>query len=338
MGRKTTARDVAAAAGVSASTVDRVLNNRGSVTEEKVQAVLAAAHRLGLDRALSQRPARTLRIAVLVQPPENPFHAEIQSGFEAANRAYPRFNMQFRIHHIDPDRSDRIARQITDLVPQHDGIVIVSAYDGEIAAALTRFSDAGKPVVTLATDMRGIGPHLYVGPDNHKAGRVAGDLMGRFLGAEGGEVIAIAGLMSMIGHRERVEGFREVLTERYPQTRVSDVLESRECRELAGDLVFQAIKRNPKARGIYNASTGAQPIIASLTALRRQEDIVYVTHELTSERRGLLRAGLVDAIIDQDPAQEVRTTVKTMAALFGRAEAFPASLITPLHIHTIENC
>jgi len=275
---------------------------------------------------------------VLAQPPNNPFHADIQSGFEAANHAFPQFNMQFRIHHIDADRSDRIARQITDLVPRHDGIVIVSAYDGEIASALTGFSGAGKPVITLATDIRGIGPHLYVGPDNRKAGRVAGDLMGRFLGAEGGDVIAVAGLLSMIGHRERVEGFREVLTERYPQARVSEVLESRERRDLAADLVFQAIKRNPRARGIYNASTGAQPIIASLTALKRPEGIVYVTHELTGERRRLLRAGLIDAIIDQGPAQEVRTAVETMAALFGRAEAFPVSLITPLHIHTVENC
>lgn len=338
MGSKTTARDVAKAAGVSASTVDRVLNDRGGVTEEKEQAVLAAARRLGLDRALRQRPARTLRVAVLAQSPENTFHAEIQNGFEVANRAYPQFNMQFRMYHIDPGRSDRIARQITDLAPLHDGIVIVSAYEVEIASALTAFSGTGKPVITLATDMHGIGPHLYVGPDNRKAGRIAGDLMGRFLGTGGGDVIVIAGLLSMIGHRERVEGFREVLADRYPRVCVSEILESRECGGLAGDLAFQAIKRNPQTRGIYNASAGAQPIVDSLAALKRQEDIVYVTHELTSERRRLLRAGLIDAIIDQDPAQEVKTTVETMAALLGRTEVFRGSPVTPLHIHTIENC
>ena len=275
---------------------------------------------------------------MLAQPPENPFHAEIQSGFEAANRAYPQFNMQFRMYHIDPDRSDRIARQITDLVPQHDGIVIVSAYDGEIAAALTGFSGAGKPVITLATDMRGIGPHLYIGPDNRKAGRIAGDLMGRFLGAEGGDVIVIAGLLSMIGHRERAEGFCAVLAERYPRMLCVGGLREPRAQRSGGRLVFQAIKRNPQAREIYNTSTGAQPIIDSLTALKRQDDIVYITHELTSERRRLLRAGRIDAIIDQDPAQEVRTAVETMAALFGRAEVFPESLVTPLHIHMIENC
>jgi LacI family transcriptional regulator len=338
MARKTTARDVAEAAGVSASTVDRVLNARGGVAEGKERAVLAAARRLGLDRALNQTPARTLRIAVLTQPPSNPFHAVVQRGFEAANRGYPQFNMQFRVHHIDPERSAQTARRIAELASGHDGIVIVSADDARIASALGAFSRAGKPVIALATDMRGIGPHRYVGPDNRKAGRVAGHLMGRFLGATGGEVLVIAGMLSMIGHEERVAGFRAVLAERHPQCRVAEVLESFERGERAGELVYRALSRNPAVRGIYNASAGAQPVVDALIALKRQDGIVFITHELTDEYRRLLRAGLIDAIIDQDPAQEVRVAVETLAAHFGRAEAFPDSMITPVHIHLIENC
>ena len=83
---KATARDVAKAAGVSLSTVDRVLNGRGGVAADKERRVLEWARKLRLDRALDQRAARTLRIAVLIQPPENPFHAAIQAAFKAANR------------------------------------------------------------------------------------------------------------------------------------------------------------------------------------------------------------------------------------------------------------
>lgn len=338
MGRKTTARDVARAAGVSASTVDRVLNDRGGVAEAKEQAVLRAARRLGLDRALNQRAARTLRIAVLTQPPSNPYHAAVQRCFDAANRGYPLFNMQFRVRHIDPTRSTETARHIAALAPSHDGIVIVSAYDAEIAAALEAFSEAGKPVIALATDIRGIGPHRYVGPDNYRAGRVAGNLMGRFLGATGGEVLVLAGMLSMVGHEERVAGFRAVLAERHPQCRVSEVLESLEREERAGELVYQALKDKPAVRGIYNASAGAQPIVDALTALRRLDETVFITHELNDEYSRLLRAGLIDAIIDQDPAYEVRIAVEMMAADFGRSEALPESLITPVHIHMIENC
>ncbi|HCQ66534.1 MAG TPA: hypothetical protein DIU07_15925 [Rhodobacteraceae bacterium] len=105
-----------------------------------------------------------------------------------------------------------------------------------------------------------------------------------------------------------------------------------------GDLVFPAYTRISQARGVHNAATGPHPIIASLTALNRREDIISISHELTSERRRLLRAGLIDALIDQDPAREVTMTVATMATLFGRTEVFPAPLVTPLRVYTMENC
>ena len=338
MAGKPTAQDVARAAGVSPATVDRVLNGRGGVGADKERRVLEWARKLRLDRALDQRPARTLRIAVLVQPPENPFHAAIQSAFDAANRSWRHLNMQFRVTHIEPTDRVGTARLIASLAPAHDGMVICSAHGDEIAAALAAVSDDGKPVITLATDIRGGGRHTYVGPDNWKAGRVAGDLMGRLLGKAGGEVVMIAGMLSMIGHEEREMGFRSVLRERYPHCRLQDVLQSLEKGERAGDLVFRTLKRNPEVRGIYNASAGARPIVDAMRALGRRDEVVFITHELTEERRRLLREGLIDAIIDQNPELEVRTAVETLAAQFGRLEAAPASTITPVQIHMIENC
>jgi LacI family transcriptional regulator len=333
---KSTARDVAKAAGVSASTVDRVLNGRGGVAPDKERRVLEWARSLRLDRALDQRPARTLRVAVLLQPRENPFHAAVQAAFEAANRDFRHFNLQFRISHIAPSDRRRTARTIAALAPEYDALVLCSAHDDEIAAALDGFAARDKPVIALATDIRGGGRHTYVGPDNWKVGRVAGDLMGRLLGPAGGEVFMIAGMLSMIGHEEREMGFRSVLRERYPQVRLLEVLQSLEQGERAGDLVFRALKANAGIRGIYNASAGAQPVVDAIGGAGRS-GVVFITHELTEERRRLLREGMIDAIIDQNPEFEVRTAVEVIAAHFGRLDAPPAT-VTPVQIHMIENC
>ncbi len=101
--------------------------------------------------------------------------------------------------------------------------------------------------------------------------------------------------------------------------------------------MFDALKRNPNIRGVYNASAGAQAVVNALNALGKRDEIIFITHELTDDRRRLLREGMIDAIIDQDPALEVRTAVEAIAAHFGRRDRPPASLITPIHIHTIEN-
>ncbi|MFK0206463.1 LacI family DNA-binding transcriptional regulator [Agrobacterium sp. NPDC090283] len=334
---KATARDIAQAAGLSLSTVDRVLNNRGGVSQDKERRVLEWARRLNIDRALNQRVSRTLRIAVLLQPPENPFHASVQRSFEEATRQFSRFNLQFSIHHIDPGRPETTVALIRRLMERCDGLAIVSAQDEEVAAALRTFTASGKPVVTLVTDMQGADRFAYVGPDNRRAGRVAGDLMGRLLGKGGGDVVIISGMLSMIGHEEREMGFRAVLRERYPACRVAEVLESRERAELAGDLVFSALKNNDGIRGIYNASAGALSVVKAIRTLGRRDDITFITHELTEDRRQLLREGLIDVIIDQDPAFEVKTVVEVFAHHFGRSDEAPASLITPIHIHMIEN-
>lgn len=336
MARKATAAQVARAAGVSPATVDRVLNSRGGVAEDKERAVLMAARRLGLDRALDQRAARTLRVAVLIQPRTNPFHALVQRWFEAENRARSRFNIQFRIHHADPGDIARMAARIAALAADHDAIVLLSPEDPRISEALAAFRDARKPVIAMATDLPGIGPHLYVGPDNRRSGRVAGDLMGRLMGRGGGEVLVIAGLLSMTGQQERVAGFREVLAERHPDCRIHAVLESREHGENAGDLAHAALRARPALRGIYNASAGAAAVVRAREALGRA-DTVFITHELTDAYRGLLAAGKIDAILDQDPELEVRTVVDLLAAHFGRADAAPATLWTPTRIHMIEN-
>lgn len=338
MARKPTAQDVAREAGVSASTVDRVLNNRGGVAEAKEKRVLQAARRLKLDRSLDLRAARTLRVAVMIQPPSNPFHAALGAAVEAENRGPNPFNFQFRVFHIDPARPERTAARILEIEGAHDALMICVSHHPAVAEALRQVAGKGKPVIALATRFGAQTPHLYVGPDNLRAGRVAGDLMGRLLPADGGDVVVIAGMLSMIGHDERERGFRAVLAERYPGCRICEVLESLEQGARAGALVRRALERNPSVAGIYNASSGAGPIVEVLQRLAPARRVVFITHELTEARRRLLRAGLIDAIIDQNPVLEVRTAVEALAAHFGRLEEGPATTVTPVQIHMIENC
>ena len=70
--RKPTMDDVAKAAGVSYSTVERVLNGRGGVARDKEARVLEWARKLKMDRALDEVSVRWLRIAIVTQKPESP--------------------------------------------------------------------------------------------------------------------------------------------------------------------------------------------------------------------------------------------------------------------------
>ncbi|CAM4304776.1 LacI family DNA-binding transcriptional regulator [Palleronia rufa] len=338
MRSKATARDVAREAGVSLATVDRVLNNRGGVAPEKERRVVLAARRLKLDRALEFRAARTLRIGVFVQPPSNPFHAALAEAAERQNRGPNPFNFELSVLHVDPAAPSRTARTIQETAARFDALIICAAEDPEIVVALRSFAATDKPVVALATDFGPDVPHIYVGPDDYRAGRVAGHLMGRFLGREGGKVLLIAGMMSMIGQRQRREGFRAAITEDFPEVEIVEEVESGENGERAGLLVAWTLARHPDLCGVYNASAGAAEIAEALARVPDRDRCVFITHELTEDRRRLLRAGAIDAIIDQNPDLELRISVEALAERFGRLETGPMTTITPVRIHTRENC
>jgi len=337
MGKKPTANDVARVAGVSASTVDRVLNNRGGVDNAKETAVLAAAKRLGLDRALNFRAARTLRVSAFIQSPDNPFHAALGAAIHAENHGENPYNIQIRVAYVDPRKPDDLLRKVTQTAKGDDGIIICVPQDERLNAVLMEMIAAGKPVVAVATDIRCRGA-IYVGPDNRQAGRLAGDLMGRLLGASGGDILVIAGVLSMVGQVERLAGFEAVLNDRYPGCRILSRGESLDQGDVAGDIAYRALADFPQLRGIYNAAVGAVPVAQAVISAGRGGDLVLITHELTSDRRLLLRNGTVDAVIDQNPALEIRTALRRIAGHYGRdgIMAEPNGF-TPLQIFMREN-
>ena len=263
--RKVTARDLAVAANVSLATIDRVLNRRGGVAEEKEAQVLAAAKKLGMRLSIPVRPSRTMRIAVLIQPPTNPFHASLKRSFDITGRLYTDLNLQFLIYHIDPNEPEQIAQLVKKVTTQHDGL-IVTLPNHELIAAALRQAAARLPTITLATEIDDSGRTAYVGPDDLRAGRVAGDLMGKFLSPEGGDVVVIAGLRGIGGHRDREQGFCEVLRKYYKTVHLSAVVETGEKFGRAGDIIFSVIRDNPNVKGIYHLSSGAKPVVEAIRA------------------------------------------------------------------------
>lgn len=337
MRKKTVAADVATAAGVSLATVDRVLNGRGGVSSEKERKVLEWARKLKLDRDLERRPTRTLRIGVLMQAPSNPFYAALQRAFVRSNDIYFSSNIQVTQYYYDVLDPTGAAKLLTRLPRSQDALIVILPADPLIERALEKVT-AMIPVITMASDLPASGRISYVGLDNYSAGRTAGDLMGRFLGVTGGKIVIVSGLQSFTDQGEREDGFRKVLAERYPCCELDIVLETREQPEVAGALVHKALRQNTDINGIYNLSTGDRSIVEAIKRLGRENSTVVITHELTADRKALLKEGAIDAVIDQNPELEALTAINLLANHFGRTTDKWLSTQTAIAIYTRENC
>jgi len=167
--------------------------------------------------------------------------------------------------------------------------------------------------VTLATDVLNVPRTAYVGIDNRQAGRLAGDLLGRLLGAgQPRKVAMFAGSLSYRGHQEREMGFRHVLGEEFPNVAIVELREMLDDRERAYAEASALLDRHDDLAAIYNIGAGNQGVARALRERGREHSVVFIGHELTDGTKRLLLEGTMDAVIDQNPRVEAREALNLL--------------------------
>ncbi|NLS15047.1 LacI family DNA-binding transcriptional regulator [Rhizobium sp. P40RR-XXII] len=313
-----TVHDIAAAAGVSLATVDRVLNQRPGVrlvTREKVETAIREIGYIRDVAAANLAKGRIYPLVFIVPTGDNSFmhglrsevhHATIRASIERTDiriAEVPPFDVPALVAALDAFQGQDIA-----------GVALVATDAPEVRAAVGRLVAERIPVVTLVSDLTDSARHHYAGIDNIAAGRTAARLLGRFLGDRKGEITVLAGSMLVRDHRERLQGFSAVMAEEFPKLRLLPVLEGRDDPELAGSLVSRALSESRDIVGIYNLGAGNRGLIAALKAVRPERELTVVVHELTQHTRAALVDGTIDAVLNQDAGHEVRSAIRVMKA------------------------
>lgn len=322
--RKPSMDDVAAAAGVSRITVDRVLNGRGGVKPDTERLVIEKARDLGVDRALNIMPTRILRIGIVLQNNTNSYYVKLREGFARASQQYKRYNLRVSFFYFERILPELAVKTLAKASQECDALVVILFEDPQVVAKVEALSRT-MPIVTVASDLPNSGRVDYVGSNAIQEGRTAGALMGRFLGAAGGEIIIIVGSHQLLEHEQREVGFRSILRRNYPNCQIVDCFQSYEQEDIRQDF-RKLLKRFPDLKGIYNMSVGNPGIAEELRAVGKEQEICIISHTVTPERLPLLNEGVIDAIIDRDPYVDARRAIEIQLAQAGR---FSAEDISP---------
>ncbi|POF34554.1 LacI family DNA-binding transcriptional regulator [Roseibium marinum] len=317
--RRVTIHDVAEAAGVSLATVDRALNGRPGVRKNTIEKVKQAAETLNYKPdvfAAGLAKKRLYRFHFLLPNGPNAFMEDLTR--EALSHAQTMSGERMHVHvePIDAFDGHRVAGTLA-LIERAicDGVAVVAPAFPEVRAAIDRLQDRGVPVVTLVSDHPSSTRQHFVGIDNMAAGRTAGRLLGRFLPREPAKVALIAGSLGLRDHAERFAGCREVIEADFPHLQLLKVREGRDDNGRNAELVRGVLKEHPDLAGLYNIGAGNRGAISALQDLGRAQEIVFVGHELTPYTRDALRAGVLDAVIAQDPGHEIRSAIRVLRAL-----------------------
>lgn len=310
-----TTKDLAKAAGVSLATVDRVLNGRAGVRKRTVEAVNEAIERLGFERnqiAATLARQRAYRFAFALPRSGGEFLEEIIDRireFDRAGRAEMVEADVIRLDERDPHRS---ARTISRLSAEDvDGVAIMAPETPQIRDALHRMRERGIQTIPFVANQQEDG---FVGIDNRAAGATAGRLMGRFLGAVRGTVVALTETTQSRDSLERRLGFDGVINRDFPNLRVLPTLETHGDPGRTQHVLRNALAAHDDVTGLYFMGAEARTPIEVARLLHATQNRVTIAHERTPSTEAALRNGDIDAVIHQDPGHLVRSAIRILRA------------------------
>lgn len=309
---RVTLYDVARRAGVGSATVDRVLNDRGNVSEEVSRKVLQAARELGLRRMLPPAYRRMIRIDVVLARPELPLISRLGYEFKRLSSGLDRSIIIHRTV-LDDESPETLAKALTKTTC--DAVVSYMPDHPVVHAAVEDLSSRGVPLVTVVSDVPGSTRIGYAGIDHIKAGRSAGYFVTK-MAREPGKAVILCNSLGFQSHSDRIGGFTRYLEEKASGWIVARVVEGGDDRARSELELRETFKTFPDVVAIYNVGAANIGVARAIRAEILLERPIFVGHELTRNTAAFLREGVMSLTIDQSPELQVRAALSLIMRHF----------------------
>ena len=349
-------KDIAAKANVSVGTVDRVLHNRGRVSEEVRQKVLRMMAELDYEPNMIARTLgsnRTYQLAA-IQPDHtlDPYWQAPRDGLEKAARELKQYGINIAVYSYNPTQADSFLAQATAATrSQPDGILVAPLFYRESLAFFEQWQQQGIPYVLFNTYIAELKSLSYVGQDSYQSGFLAGKLVrfgqsqpGTFLIAHIAEDIA-----NSVHVTQKERGFRDYFAQLAParsgpakgRRENLDKIVSINLPHSAEPSFARQLNRllddeETQLRGIFVSTSKAYEIAPYLQAYHR-EDIRLVGYDLLEKNIHFLNENVIDFLINQNPKEQGYWGIFALADLLVfKKEVLPLKYL-PLDIITKEN-
>lgn len=304
---KITIKQIAAEAGVSVGTVDRVLHERGKVSLEKKVRVLDICRQYGYEqnivgKAMAMRKKQHM-VAVMINPKDmNSFSAQIYLGIQAVEAELTDYNITFEYHDLcqgSIDEQMSILRHLESLPLA--GLIIKPIDSPLIQLQLNRFAARGIPVVLCTSDLGGVNKLCFVGQNHYRDGRLMANTLSKF--ASGPlNILMVTGSFRTNARRARVDGFLSYMQEHERPFHICDLCEIPSQQDAARRSILSALDAHPEANALYINITEIEPCLEALESYGRFHGLRFCFGQ-RKKIGPLLAEGKIDFAIEESPFQ-----------------------------------
>ena len=337
-------KDIARLAQVSPGTVDRVIHNRGEVSEKTRDKVRRIIEDLDyqpdiLARALASKKSYRFAVLMPVSVNENDFWNSPRIGIDKAVNEISPFGVQIRSFYFDQFDNSSFKKRSAEILDENpDAILFAPVFPAESISFLQKARELNIPVMLFNSNLEEAEEMFYIGQDALQSGYLGARLLTYGLKTEGDILIVnIAGRKDNHNHILRRErGFRKYFAD-HPEIK-SNVM-TIDCVQDCGEnfeLQFtQALERYRVSAAFVTNSRVYE--VAKYLENRNIDSISLLGYDLLPQNVEALRKGVIDFLISQKPEQQGYTGIMTLFNKLVLQKSVPQEQYISIDIITREN-
>ncbi|HBG16314.1 MAG TPA: hypothetical protein DDW93_05990 [Firmicutes bacterium] len=298
---RVTAADIAKKLNISRITVDRVLNNRGLVSEETKRRVLEMVKELGYqpNRAAKHLAKKTKCCIGVSYIFPDWFRVQIEQGIQRAFSELKDFGAEIILLNA-PHSAEGQMEQIKEVLPKLDALAIDPWLPAPLSGFIDELVDGGLPVATFNIDVPTSKRLFYVGCNYIQSGRLCGELITKFSSSPG--KVGIITTNDNLTHLEqRIMGFREVLSD-VSDLKIIEPLKISETDERESiDLIKRFITENPELVALYHDCSNLFLSGVAIKETANVGKIKLIGMDMNDMHYQLIQENVVQAVVCQEP-------------------------------------
>ena len=299
-----TIKEIAALAGVSRGTVDRVLNDRGAVNPETAEKIKKIAkeldykpNRAGLVLAAQKK---RLKLGVILFSTGNLFFQGVLDGIDEKAAELAGYNCTVITKQISIDVEAQLQAVEELLEEEVNGIAMTPCNDDRIRNCINALYEQGIPVITLNTDIENSRRLAYVGSNYARSGATAAGLL-QLMTSGTVNVGIITGSSNILCHTERIAGFLNTLAPYSDRIHIVDTVEIHDDEVESYEKTTALLSAHPEINALFFAAGGVYGGCRSVETLGRKGVIRIIAFDLVPTTRQMLENGTIAATICQQP-------------------------------------
>lgn len=337
---KTRIKDIAEMAGVSHGTVDRVIHNRGEVSEDTRNRINKIIEELKYEPDLSARrlaTRKTYKLAVCIpgSQQESSFWQSPIIGIDKATSEINHLGVTNKKFLFDQFDGKSFEEKINEIISYHpDGVILAPAFSTETNRLLEFCDENQIPYVFINSNLEGKNNISFIGQDDNQSGKVAGKLMKNCLSGED-EVVVLHLAKSVETHphlKNRQKGFESIFTE---ENKVHVINIHSKQPQLIDQELSALLKKYPKTKGIF--VTNSKAFKAARFLENHGMNLFLIGYDLTEENLTHLEKDTINYLISQKPLEQGYLSVKVLFNLLVLNKSVEREYQLPIEIIIKEN-